>query len=58
MIKARLEYWGWAFLFSLIGELVFVEGLVLAVQTVITLIVGAAHDSCGKCRNLWLETIL
>eukprot|EP00347_Sterkiella_histriomuscorum_P003593 403363692 len=58
MIKARLEYWGWAFLFSLIGEFALVEGLVLAVQTVITLIVGAAPDSCGKCRNLWLETIL
>ena len=31
LIKVSLEYWGWAFLFSLIGEFVLMEGVVLAV---------------------------
>lgn len=58
MKKAYLTYWGWSFLFALVSEFAIVEGLVLAVQTITTLIVGAAPDACGKCRNFWLETIL
>ena len=57
-IKNLLTAWGWSFLFAIIGDFVFVEGIALIVQTIMTLIVGAAPDACGKCRNCWLQTLL
>jgi len=53
-----LTNWAWAFLFSLVCEVAFVEGGALVVQTVMTMVVGSAPDSCGKCRNCCLSLLL
>jgi hypothetical protein len=41
----------------MIADFIIVEGLIIIFATIITLIVGAAPDACGRCRNCWIGTI-
>lgn len=49
--------WLMSFLCSIVSDLVIVDGGFIAIATMLTLTVGAAPDSCGKCRNLWLNLV-
>jgi hypothetical protein len=47
----------WCFIFALIGDLVAVDGAFIALTTFLTMTVGSAPDACGRCRNMWLNTV-
>jgi hypothetical protein len=52
-----VQDWGWAFLFSIIADFIVVDGLFMAVVTIITVKVGASPDACGRKRDLWLKMV-
>ena len=47
----------WSFLFAVVSELMIVDGVFIAMVTMLTMTVGAAPDACGKCRNCWLNMV-
>ena len=49
-----IKAWAWAFLFSILGDLLVLEVLVLLLNVFILLIIGSAPDACGICRNCCL----
>ena len=50
-----VQDWGWAFLFSIIADFIFVDAVFMTVVTIITIKVGAAPDACGLKRDFWLR---
>ena len=49
--------WGWSTLFAVMSDLVVVDGVFITLATLLTMTVGAAPDSCGKCRNCFLNMV-
>ena len=49
--------WLISFLCAIVSDLVIVDGGFITIATMLTLTVGAAPDSCGRCRNLWLNLV-
>lgn len=49
--------WMWCFIFAVVGDLVAVDGAFIALVTFVTMTIGSAPDACGRCRNLWLNTV-
>ncbi len=50
-------WWMWTFIFGIISDLVVVDGIFIAIVTLLTMTIGSAPDNCGRCRNCWLNTI-
>lgn len=57
MNTTLVSYWSWAFLFSIVADFVIVDGLFIAITTLITVNVGVAPDTCGRNRACWLRLI-
>lgn len=51
------SYWMWSFLFAVVSDLMIVDGVFIAMVTLLAMTVGAAPDACGKCRNCWLSMV-
>ena len=51
------SYWMWSFIFAVVSDLMIVDGVFIAMVTMLTMTVGAAPDACGKCRNCCLNMV-
>ena len=49
--------WGWSTLFAVIGDFLVIDGIFILFATFLTMTVGSAPDSCGRCRNCWLGLV-
>ncbi len=44
-------------MFAVLSDFLVVDGVFITCATLLTMTVGAAPDSCGKCRNCFLNMV-
>ena len=44
-------------MFAIVADFIVVDGLFMAVVTIITVKVGSAPDACGLKRDMWLKLV-
>ena len=56
-VKVLSSAWTMSTLFAVLSDMVVVDGIFIAIVTMVTMTVGAAPDACGRIRNIILQTV-